>query len=269
MPLTVDGATRLHLIIGDPIAQVRSPAGISASFQRRGANALVVPAHITSGDVDGVLASAKRIGNVDGIIATIPHKFALLAHATRKTSRAETLGAANLLRREADGGWLAEMSDGLGQVGALRKAGADPKGRRALLVGAGGAGSAIALALLDAGVASLAIYDADAARRDALIKRLGPTASGRAIAARSNDPAGADLVVNATPAGMKAGDPMPVAVERLALGTAVGCVITTDGGSPFVAAARAKGLTAATGLDMFHAQVEIIADFLLGGPLAA
>ena len=258
---TLSGATRLHVILGDPIAQVKSPAGLTRSFAARGHDAVVVPLHVGSAEIDAVVAGLSSVRNLDGIIATVPHKFALYAHCATASPRAHLLRSVNILRRAGAGGWHGDMLDGLGFVAAQRAAGCDPAGRRALLVGAGGAGSAIGLALLEAGVAELAIHDADPVRRDALRARL---AGSGLVTIGSDDPAGFDLVANATPSGMRPGDPPPIRLDRLAPGMCVGDVVTMPEITPLLAAAHAIGCRAATGLDMFDASLAPMTDFLLG-----
>ena len=260
----LDGATRLNLILGDPIAQVKSPGGLTRVMAARGYNGIVVPGHVTAEELDAFVTAAKLLHNLDGIVVTVPHKFAAARHCDRLSDRARILGAVNVLRREGDGGWAGEMLDGAGFVAALRRAGGEPKGRRALLVGAGGAGSAIAAELLASGVAALAIHDADAARRDALMARLGPAWPGIPISAGSDDPAGFALVVNATPAGMRERDPLPVHAERLDQDAFVGDVVTVPEITPLLAAARGRGCGISTGVAMFEAQAALLADYLMG-----
>jgi shikimate dehydrogenase len=154
------------------------------------------------------------------------------------------------------------MVDGLGFVGAVRAQGFDPAGKRALQVGAGGAGSAIALALVDADVRELALHDEDVVRRDSLILRLNALGKAKVVAG-SPDPTGFDLVANATPAGMRVGDPLPVDVSKLAPSTFVGCVITVPAVSPVVEAARKLGCPTSTGTDMYRALQQTMVDFLL------
>jgi shikimate dehydrogenase len=261
------GATRLYVIVGDPIAQVRAPAGISAAFAARGHDGILMPIHVTPADLPDLLSVAGRLKNLDGIVATIPHKFACYQACASATGRAHFMRAVNMMRRRADGAWHGDMLDGLGFIGAARAKGIDPKGLRALLVGAGGAGSAIALALIEAGVSELAIHDSAHERRDVLIGRLNGLGRGRAGIGNS-DGAGYDLVANATPAGMKEGDPLPVDVARLAPSAYCGCVITRPETSPFIAAARKLGCTTATGTDMYRAQENIMVDYLLGSDIA-
>lgn len=256
------GATRLYVIVGDPIAQVRSPAGVSAAFAACGHDGILMPVQVTPGDLPDFLSVAARLKNLDGIVVTIPHKFACYQACASATERAHVLRTVNLMRRRADGGWHGDMVDGLGFVGATRAKGIEPKGMRALLVGAGGAGSAIALALVEAGVRELAIHDRAAECRDALIGRLN--ALGKApVRAGTSDPAGFDFVANATPAGMKEGDPLPVDVARLAPHSYCGCVITRPEVPPFIAAARKAGCVTGTGTDMYEQHQGIMVDFLL------
>ncbi len=257
------GLTRLYIIVGDPIAQVRSPAGVTAAFAARGHDGILVPVQVSSADLPDFLSVAIRLKNLDGIVVTIPHKFACYQACAGATERAHFLRAVNLMRRRADGSWHGDMVDGLGFVGAARAKGIDPLGMRALLIGAGGAGSAIALALLEAGVAEIAIHDPVQERRDALIRQLNGLGKGRAQVGTA-DPFGFNFIANATPAGMKDGDPLPVDVTRLCPSTYCGCVITRPEISPFIREARKIGCVTSTGTDMYQQHQGIMVDFLLG-----
>ena len=177
------------------------------------------------------MRAAPGIQNLAGLIMTVPHKIPVAAYVETFTERAKFLGACNILRRIAPGGgWHADATDGYGCVTAMTSAGVDPAGKRALLIGAGGAGSAIALSLVEAGVAELAIHDAMTDRRDSLIGRLNTHAKskglGMPVRIGSTDPAGFDLAINATPMGMKASDPLPMDVSRLAPAAFAADVIT-------------------------------------------
>ena len=147
------------------------PDGITALFAERGVNAVVVPLQVAAADLDALLTGLTPSASVSGLIATVPHKFGLAAHCATLTDRARFLGSVNVARRNPDGTWHGDQVDGAAFVAALP---ANPEGATALQVGAGGAGSAIALALLEAGVAQLRLHDADPARRDAP----GRTAAG-------------------------------------------------------------------------------------------
>lgn len=257
---TYSGATRLIFILGDPIAQVKAPAGLTREFERRGQDTIVVPLQLAPADVDAAITALSQAKNVDGLIATIPHKFAVARRCATLSERSRFLGVVNVARRSADGRWHGDMLDGEGFADPLAKGGCAIKDGRALLIGAGGAGSAIALALLDRGVARLAVHDVDAIRRDALIAKLDSKYPARVIAG-SADASEAGIVVNATPLGMKPGDPLPVDVSRLAPSTVVGDVVTMPEMTPLLVAAQQKGCRIQTGIGMFQGNLGLMADF--------
>ena len=256
------GATRVYLIVGDPIAQVKSPFGVTQAFESQGRDAICVPAHVAPAELTDWWAGAQRARNLDGLIVTVPHKFACTAFCDTVSDRAAFLGTVNTLRRNAQGQWHGDMFDGLGYVRAMEKNGCELKSKRALLVGAGGAGSAIAHSLVLAGVSELAIHDPDEQRRQSLIDRLNSLKLGKVTLGRS-DPTGFDVAINATPIGMKEADPTPIDISKIHSQMFVGCVITAPVITPLIAAARAKGCQTVTGADMFAQVRELMVNFLL------
>ncbi len=265
--LQLSGETLVVPIIGDPIAQVKAPGGVTDALVTRGSNAVVVPLQISVDHFDALLDGLTPSGSIGGIIATVPHKFGLARHCATLTDRGAFLGSVNVARRNADGSWHGDQVDGAAYVSAIKANGGDPAGRRVLQVGAGGAGSAIALALLEAGAAELALHDADPARRDALIERLRERFGHRVVAADAAtnpvDPAGFGLVAHATPMGMRPGDPLPIDIGRLESDTFVADVVTKPAVPPLIEASRALGCGTSTGADMFAAVSDLIVDFLL------
>ena len=259
---SLNGATRIHVTIGDPIAQVKSPAGVTQGFAARGADAIMIPLQVKPADIEEFFRLAKKLPNLDGIIITVPHKPVAFRHCDEPSERSRVLEVANVMRRGADNRWSGDMTDGGGFVSALKRNGFDPKGKRALQVGAGGAGSAIALSLTTEG-ASVTLADLDTAKRDALIARLGRHGH-KVTPADKPDPSGFELIVNATPAGMKPTDPLPVDAARLDAGQFVADIITMPLVTPLLAAARAKGCRTQNGVQMFEAQVDFITEYLMG-----
>lgn len=259
-PSFPNGATTVIGIVGDPIAQVKSPAGMTAGLTARGTNAIVVPFHVQAETLARFMAGISLAKNVAGLIATVPHKFAFYDLCASSSSRSALLHTVNVIRRNEDGTWYGDLFDGEGFVASLIQGGHSPAGKRALLVGAGGAGAAIALALLEAGVGELALHDRDIERRDTLLARLATTANGR-LRTGSADPAGFDIAINATPSGMRAGDPLPIEVSRLAPETCAADVITAPVQTAFLQAARARGCAIRTGVDMFNGVCELMLDF--------
>jgi len=267
----LSGETLIVPIVGDPIAQVKSPDGITRAFAARDRNAVVVPLQITAENLDALIQGLTPSGSIGGVIATVPHKFGLARHCATLTERAAFLGSVNVARRNADGSWHGDQVDGAAYVSAVRANGGNPAGRRVLQVGAGGAGTAIALAMLEAGAAELTLHDADSSRRDVLVERLQARFADRVVvAAVTNpvDPTGFDIVAHATPMGMRPGDPLPIDVQRLKPDTFVADVVTKPAVPPLIEAARALGCGTSAGSDMFAAVTDLIVDFLLAdGPL--
>lgn len=259
----LSGDTRLYFTVGHPIPQVKSPGGITRGFEARGANAVLVPIEVPPDRIDAFFELAATVGNLDGMVVTIPFKFRAREACATVSPRAALLGAANVLRRNPDGSWHGDMTDGLGFCAAIKAAGTTIAGKCALLVGAGGAGSAIGLALLDEGASHLSVFDLDPARRDALVARLR-TRHANVAPVESADPEGCELIANASPAGMRPGDALPVPAERLTAAMHVGDVVTAPEVPPLIVAARAAGCASHTGTQMYEAQVDLITDFLLG-----
>lgn len=249
--MRLDGETRLIPVLGDPIAQVKSPALLTARLAERGLNAIVAPVHARPDDFAAVVSALKRIGNLDGLVITVPHKFSAREVCDRLSEQAGFIGSVNVIRRDAEGHWFGDNCDGQGYVAGIRALGGEVAGKSVLLVGAGGAGSAIAHEFLREGAARIAVHDADAARRDDLVARLATGFPGRAVSG-SDDPAGFDIVANATPMGMRPDDPAPVRLENLNAGQFVADCVTRPEVTPLIAHARGLGCATMTGIGMFN-----------------
>jgi shikimate dehydrogenase len=262
----IRGTTRVVAIIGSPVAQVKSPENFNAAFAEAGADVAMIAMDIKPEAVADFLSLARRWENLDGFVVTIPHKQSVAAGIDSVSDRAALLGAANVVRREPDGTLKGDMVDGLGFVAAARANGFHPAGRRALLVGGGGAGSAIAHALCEAGAACLVISDIDAARADRLASQLGLNFPATDVAVSGGqDNSGFDLVVNATPLGMRPGDRLPVGEDVLAglPGSAlVADVVTSPEITPFLRAAQLRGLRIQTGPQMAKAQLGLLGSYM-------
>lgn len=259
---TLNGDTRLYPIIGDPIRFVQSPNALTRGFQRRGHNGICLPMQVPAPDLDAALRGLTATANVDGLLVTMPHKSKAFGYCKSASDAARRLGCVSVMRRNADRTWHGDMLDGLAFVKAQINAGARVKGAKALLVGSGAAGSAIALALLEEGVRELVVHDTDASRIDHLIRVAGRVADGRVLAGPA-DPAGCDLVCNATPLGLADGDPLPVPSGSLHSSMFVGDVIAGHGVTPLLRAALSAGCKTANGVQMVNAVQEMMLDFML------
>jgi shikimate dehydrogenase len=262
MIVRLDGETRLYPIIGDPIRYLRSPELLSRSFAARGHNGICIPLQVSEGGFSDVMGSLALISNVDGLLVTMPHKFAAYGHCATVSETSRLLKTISVMRRNRDGSWHGDMLDGKAFLKAQVDAGARPAGGRVLLVGAGGAGRAIAIAMLSAGVRELVVHDRSETRAGELVGLLADV-GGRRVATGPADPSGFDMVCNATPMGMANGDPMPVSTDLIAPSAFVGDVIAGHGETAFLRAARVRGCKTASGDQMVAAVQEMMVDFLL------
>ncbi|MEU8467258.1 ThiF family adenylyltransferase [Streptomyces sp. NPDC029006] len=252
----VGGRTRLYAVLGDPVEQVRSPGLLNPLFARLGIDAVLIPVHVRPADLESVVRGLQRVGNLDGLFVTVPHKTAAALLADRRSRTVEITGSANVLRRESDGAWLAENFDGSGFVTGLARAGHQPKGAKVALVGAGGAGSAIAAALLDAGVDRLTITDPDTPRLTALVGRLAAHWPGRVHAMGRPPLDDTGIAVNATPLGLHPDDPLPFEPRELRPGTVVADIIMKPRDTRLLRDAAAHGLPVHHGSHMLTEQLD-------------
>lgn len=257
----ISGKTRLFAVLGDPVEQVRAPQMLNPVFSSLGIDAVLVPVHAPVGQLGEVVRGLQRSRNVDGLLVTVPHKDAVRRFADVNSPAVELAGSANALRRGEDGRWYGENFDGAGFVTGLVGAGHPPTGRRVALVGAGGAGGAIAAALTTAGVDRLDVFDHDAARVESVVDRLSRYAPGRVVAGARDALGSAHIVVNATPVGLRTGDPLPFDPAALADGTLVADIIMTPRETELLKAAAARGLPVHHGHHMLAHQLEMYLDF--------
>src|SRR5258705_4618360 len=257
----ITGKTTLIAHIGYPTEAFKAPMIYNPYFERSGIDAVVVPMGIRSDDYAAFLRPLFQLTNIRGALITMPHKVATVAMVDEVTPTALIAGSCNAILKRPDGTLLGDMFDGTGFVRGIERKGRALKGARALVVGAGGVGCAIAASLAAAGVSAIGIYDANAGSADALGARLRQHYPAISVDTASNDPAGYDVVVNATPLGMKAGDPLPMDVSRIAPSTFVGEVVMKQEITPFLAAARARGCDFQIGTDMLFEQIPAYLEF--------
>ncbi|NML47395.1 shikimate dehydrogenase [Ramlibacter sp. G-1-2-2] len=263
----LDGSTVLLGIVGDPVAQVKAPQPLTERLQATGINAVLVPLQVAPGALAAVLHELLHIRNFAGLIVTVPHKQAAAQAAGPASERALRIGAANVLRRSGSA-WEADLFDGLGFVRGLQRAGHAVPGRTACILGAGGAASAIAFALAEAGAKALRIHDIAGERTDALLRRL-QAADIEARRWDGVDTGGADLLVNATPLGMKPADPLPLPAASLHPALVVADVVMQPAVTALMAAAAERGCPVQGGRPMMEEQLAMMQDFFAPAIAAA
>lgn len=255
------GTTRLIAHLGYPTTTFKAPMIYNPWFEANAVDAVVVPMGVKPEDFNCFLPLLFKLSNIGGALITMPHKVATFGLADRVSVRAQIAGSANAVRLGPDGALEADMFDGEGFVAGVLAKGQPLANRSALVVGAGGVGSAIAASLAAAGIARLVIFDPHTPSAEGLAKRLCVAYPQLQVNIGTSDPSGYDLVVNASPLGMREGDPLPVDVERLDPATFVGEVVMKTEMTPLLLAAAAKGCRYQVGTDMLFEQIPAYLEF--------
>ena len=202
---SIDTATQLCAVIGNPVEQSLSPLIHNAAFEAAGLNYVYVAFRVE--DVAGCLAGMRALRGFRGMSVTIPHKIAVMDYLDEIDPMAVKVGSVNTIVNEG-GRLLGSTTDGVGTLRAFADAGVDLAGRRALFVGSGGAVRSVAFAMVEqAGVAQVTILGRTPSRVDALVDDLaaktGGNIRGGSLAEDLADAmAEHDVVVQGTPVGM-------------------------------------------------------------------
>ena len=257
----INGDTILIAHLGYPTKTFKAPLIYNPYFEKIGVNAVVVPMGVKAEDYAAFLPKLFKLTNIRGALVTMPHKITTTTLVDELSTTASIAGACNAILLRPDGTLAGDMFDGEGFVRGVLRKGREIKGASALVVGSGGVGSAIAASLAAAGVARLGVFDANNTAADALAGRLRKHYPKLVVSVGSKDPAGYDIVVNATPIGMNDGDPLPMDVDRIAASTFVGEVVMKQQFTPFLEAARAKGCATQVGVDMLFEQIPAYLEF--------
>jgi shikimate dehydrogenase len=257
----IRGTTSLIAHIGFPTHAFKAPMIYNPYFEHAGIDAVVVPMGCRAEHYPTFLRAVFSLENTCGALITMPHKVSTVALLDEASPAVRIAGACNAVRRADDGRLVGDLFDGEGFVRGVRRKGCSLAGARALVVGCGGVGSAIAASLAAAEAGEIMLYDSVPASALALRERLRAYYPRVVVNTGSNDAAGFDLIVNATPLGMKGGDPLPFDVDRVAPATFVGEVVMQQAITPLLAAAQAKGCPIQVGTDMLFEMIPAYLEF--------
>jgi shikimate dehydrogenase len=237
--------TAVYAVIGDPVRHSLSPTMHNAAFAASEIDAVYVAFPVADGFAAKALDAVRTL-TIAGLSVTMPHKTAVARAVDEASDDVRALDAANLVLRLGDGRLRAESTDGPGCVDALRVAGCDPTAKRCLVIGAGGAGRSVVLALARAGASEIAVVN----RNDARAARALALAGGVGVRRNIDAVSDADIIINATPQGMGASTDLPLDPNRLSGGQVVNDLIYNPRETALLAAARARGAICVDGLGM-------------------
>lgn len=251
---SIHGGTQLTGIIGDPIGHTLSPAIHNAAFQSLHLPWVYVPFRVKPADLAHAILGLQAL-NVVGMNVTRPHKEAVLQFVDVLDPLAQQIGAVNTIHLH-HGRRYGYNTDAAGFLESLRREGRfNPRGKKAVLLGAGGAARAVASALVQAGVRRLVVVNRDKDRAGLLVRQLRRaferevTGIGldetRAVYGTIRE---AELLINATSMGMNPRDPALVNPMWLHEGLLVYDLVCRD--TPLLQAARKREAKALSGVGM-------------------
>jgi shikimate dehydrogenase len=257
----ISGRTEIIAHLGYPTESFTAPMIYNPWFEHHRIDAVVVPMGVGAADYPGLLRPLFRLSNIRGALVTMPHKMTTMGLIDTVSPAAEIAGACNAIRRRPDGTLDGDMFDGAGFTRAAKRAGLGFAGADCLIVGAGGVGSAIAAAIAAERPGSITLFDIRGGVAEGLAARLARHYPGLSVRVRTNDPAGYRLVVNATPLGMAASDPLPFDPRRIEPGAFVGDVVLGAGVTPLLQEAARLGCRILVGTDMLFEQIPAYLEF--------
>jgi shikimate dehydrogenase len=239
----ISGTTALVAHMGYPTHTFKSSLICNPWFEKYGVDAVVVPMGIKAEDYPDFFRSVFTLTNIRGALVTMPHKVTTMELVDEISPTAQISGATNAVLRREDGSLLADQFDGAGFCPRCVAQVIRPVGETRPLVGSGGVGSPIAASLAGMGLAEIGLFDPNTAASEALAQGIGMHYPDVKVAMGSRDPEGYDLIVNATPIGMKDDDSLPVDIDRVTPDAYVGDVVLKADITPFLQAAKDKGCT--------------------------
>lgn len=255
------GTTSLIAHIGYPTFTFKSPQIYNPYFRHAGIDAVVVPMGCQAADYPDFLRAVFTLTNITGALITMPHKVSTVGLLHQASTAVHIAGACNAVRRNAAGQLEGALFDGEGFVRGVLRKGLQLAGKRALVVGAGGVGSAIAASLAAAGVSELQVFDTHSLAAHQLAERLRLHYPQLQVHTGSNDSHGMALVVNATPLGMHVDDPLPIDINRLQPDCLVGEVVLRTEMTALLIAAQQRGCRVQVGSDMLFEQIPAYLEF--------
>ena len=251
-------------VIGDPIAQSKSPDMHQAWYEEMGVDAAYIPVHVKPENLEQAVASFKLLG-ASGWNVTIPHKQTIIPFLDELDELAKKMGAVNTVVRTADGKLKGYNTDGPGFVRSLEEAvGTEHRNEALLLIGAGGAARGIAFALQQAGYCNITIANRTLANAQAIVREMG---TGQAVTmAQAEEKLDTyKIFVQTTPAGMSTGNfDLPFSLEKFPEGAIAADIVYNPLMTPFLLAAEQKGAKIVNGLGMFVHQGAIAYEHWLG-----
>jgi shikimate dehydrogenase len=230
-------------------------------MQNRHHNAVLIPMHIARDEFDTVMPHIMRMQNLDGLVFTIPFKAKAIALAKKLGPQATQIGAINALKKHSNGEWSGEIFDGMGCVEAFKRRGISLQDKRLQLIGLGGAGSAICMALAYEKPRLLRLFDINPQTTERMSKMVNTISPQTVVEVGLPNTEGIDILLNASPVGMLSDARMPLPVTQFKKELIVFDAIVMPENTPLLKLAQDCGCTVVRGREMMLGQISKMVDF--------
>lgn len=249
----ISGKTAIYGIFGNPVGHSFSPGMHNAAFNKLGIDACYVPFAVSPEQLGSAVRAVIPLG-LRGLNITVPHKEKVIAYLDELSEEARLVHAVNTIEIKK-GKLIGHNTDGRGFLRALSQhGGADPKGKKILFIGSGGAARAVSFSLALAGAASIGFHDIDVRKASQLAsdirKKTGVPAVFIGQDAIQECAADADYLINATPLGLKKTDPLPISAGLFRKKHLICDLVYNPPDTPLLKIAKKKGVNGLAGLGM-------------------
>jgi shikimate dehydrogenase len=249
----ISGKTKIYGIFGYPVEHTFSPGMHNAAFKKLGMDACYVPFAVRPDELETAVRAIASLG-LCGLNVTVPHKEKVIAYLDDLSEEARLIGAVNTIE-VSDRKLIGHNTDGRGFLRSLKEnAGLNPKGKRFLFIGSGGAARAVGFSLALAGAKNILFRDIDEIKAGALARdiheKTGADAGAIPVGELSASAKGADCLINATPLGLRKTDPLPIAKDLILKKHLVCDLVYNPPDTTLLKAAKARGAEGMAGLGM-------------------
>jgi len=257
--MEITGKTKFYGIVGHPIENVKSPELFNQHFIKNGIDAAMMPLDVEYDDIKSFWHGISRIKNLEGLIVTMPHKKTLVPFLDTLSQNAKITRSVNVVKK-INGKWTGEMFDGMGCVRALQTHGVAIKNKKIGLIGVGGAGEAVMVALAFAGCSEILISDLDPSKIDGALTQMHRNFPDVRVSHSNDNFHDVDIFINCTAIGMNDGDDTLINVNYLPSRAVVFDVITKE--TQLITKAKLIGLKAFNGISMHREQAKLAISYL-------
>ena len=259
------GTTKIYGCLADPIDHVKAPSIFTSIFKSKQLDAVMIPIHVNSDDLENVVCSLKLIKNFEGMTITIPHKTDIAKLCDNLEPDAKFTGAVNWIKFDKNRKLIGNNFDGKGFVNGFLSQNHQLSNKIIGLFGSGGAAVAIGCSLAYEGIKELKIVNRDTNKANDLKKRINSFNKQLKITVFSQydyDINNCDLIINATSLGLKKNDQTPFDVTKTPSKCIIADIIMQPEETKLLVQAKLIGRSIHYGKNMIESQIDLVGDFL-------